>query len=66
MAIKRRMKDGTIKYVTFKQEEDKDTKIKRLEALLKEVTETLAGYDKPVVRLLPHIQCTASCFIFII
>ena len=48
MAIKRRMKDGTIKYVTFKQEEDKDTKIKRLEALLKEVTETLAGYDKPV------------------
>ncbi len=49
MAIKRRMKDGTIKYVTFKQEEDKDTKIKRLEALLKEVTETLAGYDKPVV-----------------
>lgn len=42
------MKDGTIKYVTFKQEEDKDTKIKRLEALLKEVTETLAGYDKPV------------------
>jgi len=50
MAIKRRMKDGTIKYVTFKQE-DKDAKIKRLEALLKELTETLAevmGYDKAV------------------
>jgi hypothetical protein len=50
MAIKRRMKDGTIKYVTFKPE-DKDARIKRLEALLKEVTETLAevsGYDKPV------------------
>jgi hypothetical protein len=51
MAIKKRMRDGTIKYVTFKQEEDKDARIKRLEALLKEVTETLAevtGYDKPV------------------
>ena len=50
MAIKRRMKDGTIKYVTFKPE-DKDARIKRLEALLKEVTETLAevmGVDKPV------------------
>jgi len=30
------MRDGTIKYVTFKQE-DKDARIKRLEALLKEV-----------------------------
>ena len=50
MAIKRRMKDGTIKYVTFKPE-DKDARIKRLEALLKEVTESLAevmGVDKPV------------------
>ena len=49
MAIKRRMKDGTIKLVTFT--EDKDARIKRLEALLKEVTETLAevmGYDKPI------------------
>ena len=49
MAIKRRMKDGTIKLVTF--DEDKDARIKRLEALLKEVTETLAevmGVDKPV------------------
>jgi hypothetical protein len=44
------MKDGTIKYVTYKQE-DKDARIKRLEALLKEVTETLSevmGYDKAV------------------
>ncbi len=44
------MRDGTIKYVTFKPE-DKDARIKRLEALLKEVTETLAevmGYDKPI------------------
>ena len=43
------MKDGTIKLVTF--DEDKDARIKRLEALLKQVTETLAeviGYDKPV------------------
>jgi hypothetical protein len=50
MAIKRRMKDGTIKYVTFKPE-DKDAIIKRLEALLKEVTETLSevmDYDKAV------------------
>jgi hypothetical protein len=49
MAIKRRMKDGTIKLVTF--DEDKDARIKRLEALLKQVTETLAevmGYDKLV------------------
>jgi hypothetical protein len=50
MAIKRRMKDGTIKLVTFT--EDKDVKIRRLEALLKEVTQTLAdvmGYnDKPI------------------
>jgi hypothetical protein len=46
MAIKRRMKDGTIKLVTFT--EDKDQRIKRLEALLKELTETLSevmGYD---------------------
>jgi hypothetical protein len=34
------MKDGTIKLVTFT--EDKDQRIKRLEALLKEVTETLS------------------------
>jgi hypothetical protein len=48
--IKKRMRDGTIKLVTYKQE-DKDARIKRLESLLKEVTETLAeviGYDKPV------------------
>jgi small-conductance mechanosensitive channel len=49
MAIKRRLRDGTIKLVTFN--EDKDQRIKRLEALLKELTETLAevmGYDKLV------------------
>jgi hypothetical protein len=49
MAIKRLMKDGTIKLVTFT--EDKDQRIKRLEALLKELTETLSevmGYDKPI------------------
>ena len=43
------MRDGTIKYVTFT--EDKDARIKRLEALLKEVTETLSEvmeYDKAV------------------
>jgi hypothetical protein len=48
--IKKRIRDGTIKLVTYKQE-DKDARIKRLESLLKEVTETLAeviGYDKPV------------------
>jgi hypothetical protein len=53
MALKRRMKDGTIKYVKFKPE-DKDARIKRLEALLKEVTETLSevvGYDKPVAAV---------------
>jgi hypothetical protein len=59
MAIKRRMKDGTIKYVTFKPE-DKDLRIKRLEALLKELTETLAevmGYDKPIAA-----ASTYSCY----
>jgi hypothetical protein len=60
MAIKRRMKDGTIKLVTYKQE-DKDARIKRLEALLKEVTETLAdvmGYnDKPI-----DAASTYSCY----
>jgi len=59
MAIKRRMKDGTIKYVTFKPE-DKDARIKRLEALLKEVTESLAevmGVDKPVAA-----ASTYSCY----
>jgi hypothetical protein len=48
--IKRRRLDGTIEYVKVKQE-DKDARIKRLEALLKEVTEALAqlsGFDKPV------------------
>jgi hypothetical protein len=44
MAIKKRMRDGTIKYVTYKHEEsenqeaedheDKDLQIKRLEALI--------------------------------
>jgi hypothetical protein len=42
MAIKKRMRDGTIKYVTFKHEEhnqsdnnkDKDLEIKRLTALI--------------------------------
>jgi hypothetical protein len=50
MAIKRRKLDGTIEHVTYKPE-DKDARIKRLEALLKQVTETLAqvtGYDKPI------------------
>jgi len=59
MAIKRRMKDGTIKYVTFKPE-DKDLRIQRLEALLKELTETLAevmGYDKPIAA-----ASTYSCY----
>ena len=51
MVIKKRMKDGSIKLVTFN--EDKDARIKRLEALLKEVTEMLAqfsGYNdsKPI------------------
>jgi UDP-glucose 6-dehydrogenase len=59
MAIKRRMKDGTIKYVTFKPE-DKDVRIKRLEALLKDLTETLTevmGYDKPIAA-----ASTYSCY----
>jgi hypothetical protein len=51
MALKRRYKDGTIKYVSYKQDDDK-TRIKRLEALLRELTQTLAeivGYnDKPI------------------
>jgi hypothetical protein len=59
MALKRRMKDGTIKLVTFT--EDKDQRIKRLEALLKELTETLAevmGYnDKPIAA-----ASTYSCY----
>ena len=59
MAIKRRMKDGTIKYVTFKPE-DKDARIKRLEALLKEMTDLLSqitGYDKPIAS-----ASTYSCY----
>jgi hypothetical protein len=60
MALKRRMHDGTIKYVTYKQDEDKQ-RIKRLEALLKEVTQTLAdvmGYnDKPIAA-----ASTYSCY----
>jgi hypothetical protein len=50
MAIKRRMKDGTIKYVTF-EPEDKDAKIKRLTDLVKELTDLLAqisGYDREI------------------
>jgi hypothetical protein len=50
MAIKRRMRDGTIKYVTFKPE-DKDARIKRLTDLVKELTDVLAeitGFEKPV------------------
>jgi len=53
------MKDGTIKYVTFKPE-DKDVRIKRLEALLKDLTETLTevmGYDKPIAA-----ASTYSCY----
>jgi hypothetical protein len=46
------MRDGTIKLITYKhEEEDKDLRIRRLEGLLKEVTDMLAqisGYDKPV------------------
>jgi hypothetical protein len=60
MALKRRNRDGTIKLVTFKQE-DKDARIKRLESLLKELTETLAevmGYnDKPIAA-----ASTYSCY----
>jgi hypothetical protein len=59
MALKRRLRDGTIKYVTYKQD-DKDTRIKRLESLLKELTETLAqisGYDKPIAA-----ASTYSCY----
>ena len=59
MALKRRNRDGTIKLVTYKQDEDKQ-RIKRLEALLKEVTESLAevmGVDKPVAA-----ASTYSCY----
>jgi hypothetical protein len=60
MALKRRNRDGTIKLVTYKQDEDKQ-RIKRLEALLKELTETLAqisGYDnKPIAS-----ASTYSCY----
>jgi hypothetical protein len=58
MAIKRRMKDGSIKYVTFA--EDKDQRIKRLEALLKEVTETLAqitGYNDKEIAPRSSYDC---------
>jgi hypothetical protein len=59
MAIKKRNRDGSIKLVTFN--EDKDVRIKRLEALLKELTETLAevmGYnDKPIAA-----ASTYSCY----
>ncbi len=51
MAIKRRNRDGTIEYVTYKQEEDKDARIKRLTELVKELTDVLAeltGFEKPV------------------
>jgi hypothetical protein len=55
MAVKRRLKDSTI------SEEDKDIRIKRLESLLKEVTEELGrvvGYkDKPVAA-----ASTYSCY----
>jgi hypothetical protein len=59
MALKKRMKDGTIKLVTFKQDEDKQ-RIKRLEALLKEMTDLLSqitGYDKPIAS-----ASTYSCY----
>ena len=48
---RREIKNGIVKWVSTPIEEDKDARIKRLEALLKQVTETLAevsGYDKPV------------------
>jgi hypothetical protein len=50
MALKRRLKDGTIKLVTYKQE-SKDVKIKRLTDLVKELTDLLAqisGYDREI------------------
>lgn len=59
MAIKRRNRDGTIEYVTFKQE-DKDARIKRLTELVKELTDVLAeltGFEKPVAAV-----STYSCY----
>jgi hypothetical protein len=59
MAVKRRLKDSTI------SEEDKDIRIKRLESLLKEVTEELGrvvGYkDKPVAEL-RRTPVIVSCY----
>jgi len=57
MAIKKRMKDGSIVNVTI---ENKDETIRRLADLLKEVTETLSevlGYDKAVAA-----ASTYSCY----
>jgi hypothetical protein len=51
MAIKRRNRDGTIEYIRFKHEDDKDARIKRLVALVKELTAVLSeltGFEKPV------------------
>jgi hypothetical protein len=58
MALKRRLKDGSIKLVTF--DESKDARIKRLEALLKEVTETLAsvmGYNDKEIAPCSSYAC---------
>jgi hypothetical protein len=52
MALKRRMRDGTIKYVTFKQD-DKDARIKRLESLLKEATDLLAQITNYTPEIAP-------------
>jgi hypothetical protein len=57
MAIRRRLKDGSIVNVTI---ENKDAKIKRLESLLKEMTDLLAqitGFDKPIAA-----ASTYSCY----
>jgi t-SNARE complex subunit (syntaxin) len=59
MAIKRRNRDGSIKLVTYKQDEDKQ-RIKRLEALLKEVTDLLAsvtGYNDREIAPAESYDC---------